>query len=71
MTACSNARKSRFDFESTATRSAFASSYGAAGAVIIILMWVYHSAQIFLLGAEFSKIHASRSGTQAGVRALA
>jgi membrane protein len=51
--------------------SAMASSYGAAGAVIIILMWVYYSAQIFLLGAEFTKIHANRRGTPAAVRALA
>ena len=51
--------------------SALASSYGAAGAVIVIMMWVYYSAQIFLLGAEFTKIHASRRGTPAAVRALA
>jgi membrane protein len=50
--------------------SALASSYGAAGAVIVIMMWVYYSAQIFLLGAEFTKIHASRRGTPAAVRAL-
>jgi membrane protein len=35
--------------------SAVASSYGAAGALIVILLWVYYSAQIFLLGAEFTK----------------
>jgi membrane protein len=34
-------------------------------------MWVYYSAQIFLLGAEFTKIYASRHGTPAAVRALA
>jgi membrane protein len=51
--------------------SAMASSYGAAGALIVILMWVYYSAQIFLLGAEFTKIHASRRGTPAAVRARA
>jgi membrane protein len=51
--------------------SALASSYGAAGALIVILMWVYYSAQIFLLGAEFTKIYASRRGTPAAVRALA
>ena len=50
--------------------SALASSYGAAGAVIVIMMWVYYSAQIFLLGAEFTKIHASRRGTPAAARAL-
>ena len=33
--------------------SAVASSYGAAGALIIVLLWVYYSSEIFLLGAEF------------------
>jgi membrane protein len=50
--------------------SALASSYGAAGALIVVLMWIYYSAQIFLLGAEFTKVHASRRGTPAAVRAL-
>jgi membrane protein len=47
--------------------SATASSYGAAGALIIVLLWIYYSAQIFLLGAEFTKVHASRRGTPAAV----
>jgi membrane protein len=51
--------------------SATASSYGAAGALIVVLLWTYYSAQIFLLGAEFTKIHASRRGTPAAARALA
>jgi membrane protein len=38
--------------------SAVASTYGAAGALIIILLWVYYSAQIFLLGAEFTKAYS-------------
>ena len=40
--------------------SAVASSYGAAGALIVLLLWVYYSIQIFLLGAEFTKIYANR-----------
>jgi membrane protein len=36
--------------------SAVASTYGAAGALIVLLLWVYYSAQIFLLGAEFTKV---------------
>jgi membrane protein len=40
--------------------SAIASSYGAAGALIILLLWIYYSTQIFLLGAEFTKIYANR-----------
>jgi membrane protein len=38
--------------------SNLASSYGAAAALIIVLIWVYYSAQIFLLGAEFTKAFA-------------
>jgi membrane protein len=43
--------------------SAVASSYGAAGALIVLLLWVYYSIQIFLLGAEFTKIYANRHGS--------
>jgi membrane protein len=39
--------------------SAVASSYGAAGALIVLLLWVYYSAQIFLIGAEFTKVYAN------------
>ena len=44
--------------------SAVASSYGAAGALIVLLLWVYYSAQIFLLGAEFTKAFAYRHGSR-------
>lgn len=44
--------------------SAVASSFGAAGALLALLLWVYYSAQIFLLGAEFTKIYASRHGSK-------
>jgi membrane protein len=53
------------------SHSAVASSYGAAGALIIVLLWIYYSVQIFLLGAEFTKIYASRRGTPAAIRAVA
>jgi membrane protein len=43
--------------------SAIASTYGAAGSVILVLVWVYYSAQIFLLGAEFTKVYAFRFGS--------
>jgi membrane protein len=39
--------------------SATVSSYGAAGALIAVLLWVYYSAQLFLLGAEFTKAYAN------------
>jgi membrane protein len=42
-----------------------ASSYGAAGALIVLLVWIYYSAQIFLLGAEFSRAYARRYGSHA------
>ncbi|MBO1079208.1 YihY/virulence factor BrkB family protein [Roseomonas haemaphysalidis] len=39
-------------------RSAVGSTYGAAGSAVIVLLWIYYSAQIFLLGAEFTKAYA-------------
>ena len=44
--------------------SAVASTYGAAGALIIVLLWIYYSSQIFLLGAEFTRVYASHHGSQ-------
>lgn len=41
------------------------SAYGAAGSIIVLLIFVYYSAQIFLLGAEFTKFYARRFGSQA------
>jgi membrane protein len=46
--------------------SAAVSSYGAAGALIAVLLWVYYSAQIFLLGAEFTKAHANHRNPNGG-----
>ena len=34
--------------------SAIASTYGAAGALMVVLLWIFYSCQIFLLGAEFT-----------------
>lgn len=45
-------------------RSAPASAYGAAGSLIVLLLWVYYSAQIFFVGAEFTQVYANRFGEQ-------
>src|SRR6184192_4169143 len=39
-------------------RSATASAYAAAGSVLVLLLWLYYSAQIFLFGAEFTWVQA-------------
>lgn len=44
--------------------SSVASSYGAAGGFIVLLLWVYYSAQIFLFEAEFTKIYANTHGSR-------
>ena len=46
--------------------STFISSYGAAAGLIVLLLWIYYSAQIFLLGAEFTKAYAVRTGSKQG-----
>lgn len=42
--------------------AAIGSVYGAAGSIIILLVWVYYSAQILFFGAEFTQVYASRHG---------
>lgn len=42
--------------------SAVGSTYGAAGSIIIVLIWIYYSAQILFFGAEFTKSYAKRYG---------
>lgn len=44
-------------------QSAVTSSYGAAGALVVILLWVYYSSLIFFFGAEFTKVYASTYGS--------
>jgi membrane protein len=43
--------------------SGLASTYGAAGSIILLLVWVYYSAQILLLGAEFTRSYARHFGS--------
>jgi hypothetical protein len=45
-------------------KSAVASGFGAAGSLAVILVWVYYSAQIFLLGAEFTYVYAHSVGSR-------
>jgi len=44
-------------------KSSVASGYGAAGSLVVVLVWVYYSAQIFLLGAEFTWVYARSYGS--------
>jgi membrane protein len=44
--------------------SAIASSYGAAGGLIVLLLWIYYSAQTFLFGAEITKSYANLHGSK-------
>jgi membrane protein len=44
-------------------QSAPASAYGAAGSLIVVLLWVYYSAQILFLGAEFTQVYANEYGS--------
>jgi len=47
-------------------KAGIASGFGAAGSIVVLLVWVFYSAQIFLLGAEFTWIFAHRHGSHAG-----
>ncbi len=42
--------------------SAIATSYGSAGSLIVLMIWIYYSTQIFFFGAEFTKVYASWRG---------
>lgn len=44
-------------------RSATVSPFGAAGSLVALIVWVYYSAQILFLGAEFAQVYASRYGS--------
>jgi membrane protein len=44
------------------------STFGAAGALVVLIVWVYYSSQVFFLGAEFTKEYAMRHGSQRHAR---
>jgi membrane protein len=47
-------------------KSSVASSFGAAGSLVVLMVWVYYSAQIFLFGAEFTWVFAHEQGSRRG-----
>jgi len=47
-------------------RSGIASGFGAAGSFVVLLIWVYYSTQIFLLGAEFTWVYTHERGSRRG-----
>jgi membrane protein len=48
-------------------KSDIGSAFGAAGSLVIVMVWVYYSAQIFLLGAEFTWVYAHEYGSRKGM----
>jgi membrane protein len=49
------------------SKSAFTSAYGAVGSLLVLLLWIYYSAQIFLLGAAYTREYAYAHGSHAAV----
>jgi membrane protein len=47
-------------------KTGVASGFGAAGSVAVVFVWVYYSAQVFLVGAEFTWVYAQRLGSRRG-----
>jgi membrane protein len=47
-------------------RSNISSGFGAAASLVVVLLWVYYSAQIFLYGAEFTRAYSHRFGSRKG-----
>lgn len=44
-------------------KSNIGSAYGAAGSMVIVLVWVYYSSQVFFMGAEFTKVYTMQFGS--------
>ena len=45
-------------------KTSLRSTYGTAGSPMVVLLWVYYSAQVFYWGAEFTKVYAKALGSQ-------
>ena len=54
----------KFAIGSYLGHSQIASGFGAAGSIAVLMVWIYYSAQIFLLGAEFTWVYAHRFGSK-------
>ncbi|MET0283655.1 MAG: YihY/virulence factor BrkB family protein [Polyangiales bacterium] len=52
----------KFGLDMYLGRASVASPYGAAGSLIVLVIWVYYAAQILFFGAEFTQVHARRRG---------
>jgi membrane protein len=52
-------------------KSNMTQTFAAAGSLVVLIAWVYYAAQIFLLGAEFTKVYAQEHGSHAAHQALA
>jgi membrane protein len=48
-------------------RAGVASAYGAAGSLLVLLLWVYYSSLVLLFGAEFTRVYAEKHGSRIGV----
>jgi membrane protein len=44
-------------------KASFGSTYGAAGSLVVVLVWVYYSSQLFFFGAEFTKVYTKQYGS--------
>lgn len=51
-------------------KSGVTETFAAAGSLVVLLAWVYYAAQVFLLGAEFTKVYADEHGSLAAAKAV-
>jgi membrane protein len=49
-------------------KASVGTAYGAAGSIVVLLVWVYYSAQVFFFGAEFTHVFAMRHGSRCEVQ---
>ena len=45
-------------------QASYANTFGAAGSIVVLLVWIYYSAQIFFFGAEFTQVYATKYGSK-------